>query len=55
MKEREGEGNKREREQARWTLQPMAKKLQRDLQMAGRVRLLGRAASGHSTMGLKSI
>lgn len=36
-------------------LQPAARKLQREMQIGGSAWLLGRAASGHSSMGLKSI
>lgn len=35
--------------------QPTVRKLQGDMQMGGKARLLGNAASGHSTMGLKHI
>lgn len=35
--------------------EPAARKLQREMQIGDSARLLGRAASGHSSMGLKSI
>lgn len=35
--------------------QPTVRKLRGDMQMEGKARLLGNAASGHSTMGLKHI
>lgn len=43
----------RGRESVLQTLQPTARKLWADMQMGGKARLLGNAASGHSTMGLK--
>lgn len=43
----------RGRESVLQTLQPTARKLWADMQMGGKARLLGNAANGHSTMGLK--